>query len=75
MHFKKSIIIVQQNSAHFEEGIVRAIQSGYQAFDESQSRMSVAVHDTGVHSARICLKSPLTQNGSRSRLARTTSLI
>jgi hypothetical protein len=31
---QKSIIIMQQNSAHFEEGIVRAIQSAWQTFDE-----------------------------------------
>ena len=43
---QKSIIIMQQNSAHFEEGIVRAIQSAWQTFDEWQSRMSVSVQDT-----------------------------
>jgi hypothetical protein len=42
---QKSIIIMQQNSAHFEEGIVRAIQSAWQTFDEWQSRMSVGVQD------------------------------
>ena len=54
---QKSIIIMQQNSAHFEEGIVRAIQSAWQTFDEWQSRMSVSVQDTwrslGVHMASI----------------------
>ena len=44
----KSIIIMQQNSVHFDEGIVRAIQS---AFDEWQSRMSTAVQDTWRSSA------------------------
>ena len=42
---QKSIIIMQQNSAHFEEGIVRAIQSAWQTFDEWQSRMSASVQD------------------------------
>lgn len=54
---QKSIIIMQQNSAHFEEGIVRAIQSAWQTFDEWQSRMSASVQDTwrslGVHMATI----------------------
>jgi hypothetical protein len=31
---QKSIIIIQQNSAHFEEGNVRVIQSAWQTFDE-----------------------------------------
>lgn len=43
---QKSIVIMQQNSAHFEEGIVRAIQSAWQTFDEWQSRASVSVQDT-----------------------------
>jgi len=46
---QKSIIIMQQNSAHFEEGIVRAIQSAWQTFDEWQSRMSASVQDTWHH--------------------------
>ncbi|KAH9964705.1 hypothetical protein BGW80DRAFT_1347388 [Lactifluus volemus] len=54
---QKSIVIMQQNSAHFEEGIVRAIQSAWQTFDEWQSRMSAAVQDTwrtlGAHMASI----------------------
>lgn len=54
---QKSIIIMQQNSAHFEEGIVRAIQSAWQTFDEWQSRMSASVQDTwrvlGSHMASI----------------------
>ncbi|KAI5122512.1 hypothetical protein M0805_005240, partial [Coniferiporia weirii] len=37
---QKSVIIMQQNSAHFEEGIVRAIQSAWQTYDEWQSRMN-----------------------------------
>lgn len=37
---------MQQNSAHFEEGIVRSIQSAWQTFDEWQSRMSSSVQDT-----------------------------
>jgi PH domain len=54
---QKSIIIMQQNSAHFEEGIVRAIQSAWQTFDEWQSRMSSTVQDTwrtlGSHMASL----------------------
>jgi len=38
----KSIIIMQQNSAHFEEGIVKSIQSAWSTFDEWQIRASVA---------------------------------
>ncbi|CAK5277038.1 unnamed protein product [Mycena citricolor] len=34
---------MQQNSAHFEEGIVRAIQSAWQTYDEWQARMSQTV--------------------------------
>jgi PH domain/BAR-like domain len=37
---------MQQNSAHFEEGIVRSLQSSWQTFDEWQSRMSASVQDT-----------------------------
>ncbi|KAG6896174.1 hypothetical protein C0992_009868, partial [Termitomyces sp. T32_za158] len=43
---QKSIIIMQQNSAHFEEGIVRAIQSAWQTYDEWSSRSILAVQDT-----------------------------
>lgn len=39
---QKSIVMMQQNSAHFEEGIVRSIQSAWQTFDEWQSRASAA---------------------------------
>jgi len=39
---QKSIVMMQQNSAHFEEGIVRSIQSAWQTFDEWQSRASSA---------------------------------
>jgi len=45
---QKSIIIMQQNSAHFEEGIVRSIQSAWQTFDEWSSRMSAQVQETWV---------------------------
>ena len=31
---QKSIIIMQQNSEHFEEGVVRAIQMAWSTFDE-----------------------------------------
>jgi len=43
---QKSIIIMQQNSAHFEEGVVRSVQSAWQTFDEWQSRMATSVQDT-----------------------------
>lgn len=36
--FQKSIVMMQQNSAHFEEGIVKAIQSAWATFDEWQAR-------------------------------------
>jgi len=54
---QKSIVIMQQNSAHFEEGIVRSIQSAWSTFDEWQSRMSTSVQDTwrqlGVNMAQL----------------------
>ncbi|KAG8728177.1 hypothetical protein FRC12_021960 [Ceratobasidium sp. 428] len=43
---QKSIIIMQQNSAHFEEGVVRSIQSAWQTFEEWNSRMSASVQET-----------------------------
>lgn len=43
---QKSIIIMQQNSAHFEEGVVRSVQSAWQTFDEWQSRMSTQIQET-----------------------------
>ena len=46
---QKSIVIMQQNSAHFEEGIVRSIQSAWATFDEWQSRMSLSVQETWRH--------------------------
>ncbi|KAF4570956.1 hypothetical protein EYR36_001775 [Pleurotus pulmonarius] len=42
---QKSIIIMQQNSAHFEEGIVRALQSAWQTYDEWQGRMTSQIAD------------------------------
>lgn len=36
---------MQQNSATFEEGIVRAIQSAWQTYDEWQSRMNSSVQE------------------------------
>ncbi|TYJ52171.1 hypothetical protein B9479_007216 [Cryptococcus floricola] len=54
---QKSIIIMQQNSAHFEEGIVRSIQSAWSTFDEWQARMSESVQETwrnlGVNMAQL----------------------
>ncbi|KAJ7154143.1 hypothetical protein C8R46DRAFT_911806 [Mycena filopes] len=43
---QKSIIIMQQNSAHFEEGIVRALQSAWQTYDEWQARNSASIAST-----------------------------
>ncbi|KAF8887886.1 hypothetical protein CPB84DRAFT_1684560 [Gymnopilus junonius] len=42
---QKSIVIMQQNSAHFEQGIVQSIQSAWQTFDEWQSRATAASQD------------------------------
>lgn len=54
---QKSIVIMQQNSAHFEEGIVRSIQSAWATFDEWQARMSVSVQESwrqlGVNMAQL----------------------
>ena len=35
---QKSIIIMQQNSEHFEEGVIRAIQTAWETFDNWSSR-------------------------------------
>ncbi|GAA5839337.1 hypothetical protein JCM11251_003954 [Rhodosporidiobolus azoricus] len=43
---QKSIIIMQQNSEHFEEGVVRAIQMAWQTFDEWNARSSSQVQET-----------------------------
>jgi len=43
---QKSIIIMQQNSEHFEEGVVRAIQTAWETFDNWSNRMSTSVQDT-----------------------------
>ncbi|SCV73514.1 BQ2448_7440 [Microbotryum intermedium] len=43
---QKSIIIMQQNSEHFEEGVVRAIQMAWQTFDEWNARASAQVQET-----------------------------
>ncbi|KAG5650317.1 hypothetical protein H0H81_012639 [Sphagnurus paluster] len=43
---QKSIIITQQNSAHFEAGIVSAIQSAWATFAEWQSRSTLAITST-----------------------------
>ncbi|KAF8185461.1 hypothetical protein BJ912DRAFT_852759 [Pholiota molesta] len=39
---QKSIVMMQQNSAHFEEGIVKAIQSAWATFDEWQARSATS---------------------------------
>jgi hypothetical protein len=46
---QKSIIIMQQNSAHFEILLVRSIQSAWQTFEEWQSRMAASVQETWKH--------------------------
>ncbi|KAK4055064.1 hypothetical protein OIO90_003405 [Microbotryomycetes sp. JL221] len=43
---QKSIIIMQQNSEHFEEGVVRAIQMAWSTFDEWNARASASVQET-----------------------------
>ncbi|KAF9254560.1 hypothetical protein L218DRAFT_982503 [Marasmius fiardii PR-910] len=43
---QKSIIITQSNSAHFESGIVRAIQSAWQTYEEWHSRMISSIGET-----------------------------
>nr|ODO02594.1 cytoplasmic protein [Cryptococcus depauperatus CBS 7855] len=54
---QKSIVIMQQNSAHFEEGIVRSIQSAWATFDEWQNRMSASVQESwrmlGINMAQL----------------------
>ncbi|KAI3605412.1 cytoplasm protein [Moniliophthora roreri] len=42
---QKSIIITQQNSAHFEAGVVRAIQSAWATYEEWHSRMSESISE------------------------------
>ena len=48
---------MQQNSAHFEEGIVRALQSAWQTFEEWQSRASLSIQESflGLSSHFACL--------------------
>ncbi|TIA87160.1 hypothetical protein E3P99_03343 [Wallemia hederae] len=43
---QKSIIIMQQNSAQFEEGITSSLQSAWSTFDEWQQRMSYEVQES-----------------------------
>ncbi|EIN03492.1 hypothetical protein PUNSTDRAFT_78092 [Punctularia strigosozonata HHB-11173 SS5] len=43
---QKSIIVMQQNSAHFEEGLVRALQSAWATFADWQARTSAEVQAT-----------------------------
>ncbi|GAA6043350.1 hypothetical protein JCM8097_008043 [Rhodosporidiobolus ruineniae] len=43
---QKSILIMQQNSEHFEEGVVRAIQMAWQTFDEWNARAASQVQET-----------------------------
>ncbi|KAJ6550854.1 hypothetical protein DFH09DRAFT_1262706 [Mycena vulgaris] len=45
----KSILAMQQNSANFEEAIVRALQSAWQTYDEWQGRTNAAI--AGTHTA------------------------
>lgn len=46
---QKSIIIMQQNSAHFEILLVRSVQSAWQTFEEWQARMSSSIQETWKH--------------------------
>lgn len=43
---QKSIIIIQQSSAHFEESLIRSIQSAWATYDEWLSRSSVTIQGT-----------------------------
>jgi hypothetical protein len=43
---QKSIIIIQQSSAHFEESLIRSIQSAWATYDEWLSRSSVTIQAT-----------------------------
>ncbi|KEI41170.1 uncharacterized protein L969DRAFT_92403 [Mixia osmundae IAM 14324] len=43
---QKSIIIMQNNSAHFEEGVVKAIQTAWETFDNWSSRCQSQVQET-----------------------------
>ena len=45
---QKSIIIIQQNSAHFEEGIVCALQSAWKTFKEWQSCAPLFIQESFV---------------------------
>ncbi|KAJ6540570.1 hypothetical protein B0H19DRAFT_332296 [Mycena capillaripes] len=45
----KSILAMQQNSANFEEAIVRALQSAWQTYDEWQGHTNAAI--AGTHTA------------------------
>ena len=40
---QKSIIIIQQSSAHFEESLIRSVQSAWATYDEWLSRSSVTI--------------------------------
>jgi hypothetical protein len=46
---QKSIIIMQQNSAHFEEGVVRAIQSAWETFDHWSTRYTFFHSSLQIH--------------------------
>ncbi|KAJ7347263.1 hypothetical protein DFH08DRAFT_1002010 [Mycena albidolilacea] len=54
---QKSILAMQQNSANFEEAIVRALQSAWQTYDEWQGRTNAAIAGThmalSAHVARL----------------------
>jgi len=43
---QKSIIIIQQSSAHFEESLIRSIQSAWATYDEWLSRASLSIQDS-----------------------------
>ncbi|KAJ7163876.1 hypothetical protein C8R43DRAFT_918869 [Mycena crocata] len=54
---QQSIINMQQNSAQFEQGIVRSMQSAWQSYEEWHARMSLAIGTThaevGTHVASL----------------------
>jgi hypothetical protein len=43
---QKSIIIIQQSSAHFEESLIRSIQSAWATYDEWLSRSAISIQES-----------------------------
>ncbi|KAG0150952.1 hypothetical protein CROQUDRAFT_37461 [Cronartium quercuum f. sp. fusiforme G11] len=50
---QKSILIMQTNSAQFEEALVRAIQTVWSIYDEYNDRKSVEVHNRWANSTQL----------------------